>query len=127
MKKVPRLSQTQRWFTEYYSVDSVTATDMRNLNKVKESISFEISNIWIGRQSFYRPFQGVESYEPGCAGCDQRTFSHSSIVSRHDSGWRCPVTESPLEISPGDYFDTDSPSRRICFRIDSPPGDYILK
>ena len=40
------------------------------------------------RQSFYRPFQGVESYEPGCAGCDQRTFSHGCIVSRHDAGCR---------------------------------------
>src|SRR6218665_2699205 len=43
MEKVPRLSQTQRWFTEYYSVDSVTATDMRNLNKVKKILSFEFS------------------------------------------------------------------------------------
>ena len=39
-----------------------------------------------GRKSFYCPFQGVESYEPGCAGCDQRTFSHGSIVSRHYAG-----------------------------------------
>src|SRR6218665_3865813 len=82
MEKVPRLSQTQRWFTEYYSVDSVTTTDMRSLNKVKKILSFEFSiGLWIGRQGFYRPFQGVESYEPGCAGCDQRTFSHGSIVS----------------------------------------------
>jgi len=36
-KKVPRLSQTHRWFTEYYSVDSVTATDMRNLNKEEDN------------------------------------------------------------------------------------------
>jgi len=27
----------------YYSVDSVTATDMRNLNKVKKILSFEFS------------------------------------------------------------------------------------
>ena len=88
-KKIPRLSQTQRWFTEHYSVDSVTATDMSNLNKVKKILRFEFSiYIWIGRQSFYRPFQGVESYEPGCAGCDQMTFSHGSIVSRHDAGCR---------------------------------------
>ena len=43
MEKVPRLSQTQRWFTEYYSVDSVTAADMRNLNKVKKILSSEFS------------------------------------------------------------------------------------
>ena len=42
-KRVPRLSQTQKWFTEYYSVDSVTATDMRNLNKVKKILNFEFS------------------------------------------------------------------------------------
>ena len=48
MEKVPRLSQTQRWFTEYYSVDSVTATDMRNLNKVKKILSFEFSIILYG-------------------------------------------------------------------------------
>src|SRR6218665_2531846 len=88
MEKVPQLSQTQRWFTEYYLVDSVTATDMRNLNKVKKILSFEFSIIWIGRQRLYRPFQGIESYEPACAGCDQRTFSHGSIVSRHDADCR---------------------------------------
>src|SRR6218665_3895058 len=89
MEKIPRLSQTQRWFTEHYPVDSVTATDMRNLNKVKKILRFEFSiYIWIGRQSFYRPFKGVESYEPGCAACDQRTFSPGSIVSRHDAGCR---------------------------------------
>src|SRR6218665_1998948 len=48
MEKVPRLSQTQRWFTEYYSVDSVTATDMRNLNKVKKILSFEFSRYGSG-------------------------------------------------------------------------------
>jgi len=32
MLKEPRLSQTQMWFIEYYSVDNVTQTDMRNLN-----------------------------------------------------------------------------------------------
>src|SRR6218665_3681896 len=48
---------------------------MSNLNKVKKILRFEFSiHIWIGRQSFYRPFQGVESYEPACAGCDQRIF-----------------------------------------------------
>ena len=30
MLKVPRLSQTQRWFTENYSVDNVTQADIRN-------------------------------------------------------------------------------------------------
>jgi len=48
MEKVPRLTQTQRWFTEYYSVDSVTATDLRNVNKVKQILSFEFSRIDVG-------------------------------------------------------------------------------
>ena len=40
----------QRWFTEYYSVDSVTATDMTNLNKVKKILSFEFS-IYMDRET----------------------------------------------------------------------------
>ena len=41
-------AKAQRWFTEYYSVDSVTATDMRNLNKVKKILSFEFSTYGSG-------------------------------------------------------------------------------
>jgi len=31
-EKVPRRSQTQKWFTGCYSVDNVTQTDIRNHN-----------------------------------------------------------------------------------------------
>src|SRR6218665_3256929 len=78
----------------------------------------------IGRQSFYRPFQGVESYEPGCAGCDQRTFSHGSIVSRHDAGcrrWR--QTACDLRLQPRTQLSESHPAgsrRASVFPITSP-------
>src|SRR6218665_1163310 len=34
---------------------------------------------------------------------------------------------SPLEVSTGDSISIQILPQRICFRIDSPPGDYILK
>src|SRR6218665_3023337 len=34
---------------------------------------------------------------------------------------------SPLDVSPGDSISIQNLPRRICFGIDSPPGDYILK
>src|SRR6218665_1519434 len=84
---------------------------MINLNKVKKILSFEFSIIWIGRQSFYRPFQGVENYEPGCAGSDQRTFSHGCVVSRHDAGcrrWR--QTACDLQLQPRTQLSGNHPA-----------------
>src|SRR6218665_586445 len=41
---------------------------------------------------------------------------------------RCPVTESPpRSLPPETLFRYRFSPWRICFRIDSPPGDYILK
>src|SRR6218665_3686369 len=97
---------------------------MINLNKVKKILSFEFSIIWIGRQRFYRPFQGVESYEPGCTGCDQITFSHGSIVSRHDAGcrrWR--QTACDLRLQPRIQLSRSHPAgsrRASVFPLTSP-------
>src|SRR6218665_1955433 len=77
--------------------------------------------MWIGRQIFYRPFQGVESYEPGCAGCDQRTFSHGSIVSRHDAGclrWR--QTAYDLRLQPRTQLSGSHPAGSRRASVTSP-------